>query len=272
MSTPTGSHLIKLAKRIAGLGIAAPPLADLPALLGVGEDDLAVDLAALIDAKLAVLWAECEAGPSLILTSINIDDPRADPRTRQLAKLVRQQRRDRLGLTRYSSKREVLAADVGPRGEGQDLLDGKADGAGGRDWTPPPSRDDLGATIFLLGLNPWEAHQEPAAHPQAWKARQEAARQRGETIEEPTACPVCKGQHARAWDRYCLRCDRSGKDGRVRFRGAPIDSTPRAGYKPDATLGGGVGKPAKGKKVKAVKVRKPPTKRPSRSRKATARA
>jgi hypothetical protein len=269
MSTPTDSHLVKLAKRIAKLGIAAPPLADLPGLLGVEEDELAVELAALIEAKLAVIWEESESGPSLILTSLAVDDPQANSRTRQLAKLIRNQRRDRLGLVRHASKKEVLSTDIGPRGEGQDLLAAKADGAGGRDWTPPPHRDDLGATLFLIGLGPWEAHQEPAAHPMAWKARQEAARQRGETIEEPTACPVCKGVHAKAWDRYCLRCDASGKDGRVRFRGAPVDSVPRQGYRPDAQLGGGVGKASKPKKVK---VRKPPTKKARRSRKAMARA
>jgi hypothetical protein len=267
MSPPSDSHLIKLAKRIAGLGIAAPPMADLPALVGAEEEALAADLAALIGAGLAVVWEEAESGPALILTSIAVDDLKADLRTRQLAKLVRQQRRDRLGLTRHSSKREVLAADVGPRGESQNLLDEKAGGAGGRDWTPSPGRDDLGATIFLLGLNPWEAHQEPAAHPQAWKARREAARDRGETIEEPNVCPVCKGEHAKAWDRYCLRCDSSGKDGRVRFRGAPLDSMPRQGYKPDVALGGGTGKasaPKKKVRTETANASKPARRRETR--------
>jgi hypothetical protein len=273
MSNPTDPHLVKLAKRIAGLGIAATPLADLPALLGVGEDELAVDLAALIDAKLAVVWEESESGPALILSSLAVEDPSADPRALELARLVRQQRRDRLGAQQHSSKKEVLASDLGPRDEGRDLLNAKAaDGAGGRDWTPPPHRDDLGATLYLIGLGPWEAHQEPAAHPQAWKARQEAARERGETVELPTACPVCKDVHAKAWDRYCLRCDASGKDGRVRFRWAPIDSVPRQGYKPDEKgLGGGVGKPAKGKKTKLAKPAKAQARRSGRTRRAAAR-
>jgi hypothetical protein len=272
MSTPTDSHLVKLAKRIAGLGIAAPPLADLPGLLGVDDEALAVDLAALIDAKLGVIWEESESGPALLLTSIAVDDPRADPRTRQLAKLIRGQRRDRLGLTRHSSKKEVLATDVGPRGEGQDMLNAKvADGAGGRDWTPPTHRDDIGETIYLLGIHPWDACQEgPSKQPAAWAARVELARQRGETVVEPKACPVCKDVHAKAWDRYCLMCDACGKDGKVRFKGVPVGSMPRQGYRPDEKgLGGGTGKPVKGK---SVKVRKPPTKRPRRSRKATARA
>src|SRR5690606_26523561 len=118
MSTPTGSHLIKLAKRIAGRGIAAPPLADLPGLLGVEEESLAVDLAALIGAGHAVVWEECESGPSLILSSLAVEDPSADPNALELARLVRQQRRDRLGVQRHSSKKEVLAADLGDKGEG----------------------------------------------------------------------------------------------------------------------------------------------------------
>lgn len=50
----------------------------------------------------------------------------------------------------------------------------------------------------------------------------------------PGPCPVCRGR-PKAKKSYCLKCDRTGSDGRVQFPGLPIDAAPSADYPTQGT-------------------------------------
>jgi hypothetical protein len=106
-----------------------------------------------------------------------------------------------------------------------------------------------GIVVYLLGVRPWEAWEDD--EPAALLARADAVEARegqGETIEI-ARCRCCGGRPLK-WSHYCCRCDRAGKDGRVKYAGLPVGSAMRpdwAGedrpkYVPDRQgLKGGVG-------------------------------
>jgi hypothetical protein len=97
---------------------------------------------------------------------------------------------------------------------------------------PAPSPGDLG-WVFLAGCLPWSMID----HARAFLG------------EAP--CPVCRGGDL-ARSRYCLACDRTGRDGRINFGGLPVGSCPDPDWKAEATayqpapgLAGGTGKQTK---------------------------
>jgi hypothetical protein len=151
----------------------------------------------------------------------------------QQADLAEQERAWRKGKGQGRPDWEALATDLGPRGEGWAMLNAAPDRRTRNDTDP------LGETVYLMGCRPWEAWEDLAEQPEAMEAKIRAAEvrateTRGVLVELPHLCPVCSGR-VRHWDRYCLRCDRSGKDGRVRFRGLPVGSAMRADYKGEGT-------------------------------------
>lgn len=130
-------------------------------------------------------------------------------------------------------RREVPAADLGPHGEA--IIRGATDTHETSRWHAPED----GEPIYLLGCRPWEAwqHREPSA----LVAKIASLEERGEDADDPLVCPVCH-DHPLPWSAVCLGpCARSGKDGRVRFRGAPVELPERRAYRP-GKYKGGVGK------------------------------
>lgn len=105
------------------------------------------------------------------------------------------------------------------------------------DRRPAPVRGSNG-WVFVAGLNPWSAADQAA-----YAAGLHPCRGCGRMRHDPPP---------RGRNRYCLQCDAASPDGRVEYRGEPVDSRPcheyrRAygldyrAYRPDPALRGGTG-------------------------------